>query len=112
MANEVIYADKIKKPTLTMKFLYELIRHNQYENYKLSQRVDQLEQQLGELHKPRDEAASTTEHSNIVETKDEECVTSQQLPLPPISLTPRSQRHPSPKKKKSFWSYWFRPHTP
>jgi hypothetical protein len=110
MANEVIYEDKIKKPILTMKFLYELIRHNQYENYKLSQRVDKLEQQLDELQKPGDEVAAAAEHSSIDVPEDKGSDILQQLPLLPDSLIPRSQRHPSPKKK-SMWSYWFRPHT-
>jgi carboxylesterase type B len=106
MVNEVVYEDKVKKPTLTMKFLYELIRHNQYEYYKLSQRLDKVEQQLVELHKHSDEVASSAEHSAIEEDEDQGINT-----LQPVFLTPRSQRHPSTKKKKSIWSYWFRPHT-
>jgi hypothetical protein len=108
VANGVIHEDKIKKPTLTMKFLYELIRHNQYENYKLSQRVDQLEQQIDELHKPRVEIAAAVEHPNLEAPVDKGFDTLQENPLPPVSLIPRSQRHPSPKNNKSLWSHWFR----
>jgi hypothetical protein len=106
MANGAIHDDKLKKPSLTMKFLYELIKHNQYENYKLSQKLDQLEQQLNELHKPGTETAATSIHAGIDELEAMENE-KEPLPLPIVSLIPRSQRHPAPKKK-SIWSYWFR----
>jgi phage shock protein A len=67
-------------PRLTMKILHMLIKDIEHQEHILMQRIEQLEQQLGEFYQTRDEVAAT-----------ENRIT-------------RAMRH-APPRKKSFW-FW------
>lgn len=49
------------KPKLTMKFLHVLIKEIQFENELLTQRVNELEQQLADIYQTRGEIAAAEE---------------------------------------------------
>jgi hypothetical protein len=102
--------DEIKQPQrlrLTMKYLYQLISEIQHEKRLLSQRVDELEQQLYELYQIQEEEASTKEILTS-EARQNERNDWDNPPATdgPIQIT-RSVRHPKPEKT-SFMTFLLR----
>jgi hypothetical protein len=95
------------KSKLTMKLLNELISKLNQENIILSNRINELELKLELLLQNRAEVATTIEVPIQSEPgKPDEMETGLAWYIPPTLLSPRSERHPS-QKKKSFWSFWF-----
>jgi hypothetical protein len=102
--------EQSEKPKLTMKLLYELIKKLKEENMMLSKRVDEFEQQLVLLHQIRDEVATTLDLSMIEETGITVGMEAElDSGLPQTIQTSRAERHPSKKRRTSFWTYLFRP---
>ncbi|TDF98093.1 hypothetical protein [Paenibacillus piri] len=101
-----------KKPRLTLKMLQAHICRLEEENAALAQRINQLEQRtetaipaLAETAAAAESIAGTETSVSIGETDSGFCT------VAPLAIrTPRSERHPSPKKQ-SVWnrirSFWF-----
>jgi hypothetical protein len=101
--NNVIREEELKprKPNLSMKYLNELIQELQRENHLLTSRLEQVEQQLHVMDQIREEVAVAVEQPVI---KDQALIVGMETPLLPVVYkaeidTPRSERHPAPKKK-------------
>ncbi|MCY9659775.1 hypothetical protein P5G65_09070 [Paenibacillus chondroitinus] len=89
-----------EKPKLSMKLLYELIKKLNQENVILSNRIAEYERRLDILMESKAQIASSAEMTVLIEpVRTTEVKQELSLVLSPTDLTPRSMRHPSPKKK-------------
>jgi hypothetical protein len=85
-----------------MKFLHILIMDIQHQDKILLQRIEQLEQRIGEIYQTQEEIAVANEQSRIqdgIMTQEIQAQESQDQ----VRIT-RALRHASPRKK-SFW-FW------
>lgn len=101
--NNVIREEELKprKPNLSMKYLNQLIQELQHENHLLTSRLEQVEQQLYVINQVQDEVAVAVEQPMM---KEQALIVGMETPLLPVVYkaeieTPRSERHPAPKKK-------------
>lgn len=89
-----------EKPKLSMKLLYELIKKLKQENVILSNRIAEYERRMDLLMESKAQVASTAERTILIEpVRAAEVKHELGFVLPSTHLTPRSMRHPSPKKK-------------
>ncbi|BFT72003.1 hypothetical protein [Paenibacillus sp. P36] len=89
-----------EKPKLSMKLLYELIKKLKQENVILTNRIAEYERRLDILMESKAQIASSTEMTVLIEpVRTTEVKHELSLVLSSTDLTPRSMRHPSPKKK-------------
>ncbi|MDU0200547.1 MULTISPECIES: hypothetical protein [Paenibacillus] len=89
-----------EKPKLSMKLLYELIKKLKQENVILSNRIAEYERRLDILMESKAQVASSAEMTVLIEpARSTEVKHELSLLLSSNDLTPRSMRHPSPKKK-------------
>ncbi|MDR6550034.1 hypothetical protein [Paenibacillus qinlingensis] len=92
-----------KKPKLTMKLLYELIKKLKEENMILTDRLTEYEHKIDLLLDSKSEVAASLALPLLEERGTAIEISSQPISVPPSSyLVPRSIRHPE-KKKTPMW---------